>query len=271
MNFVNVLCTCYFYQSNQISLDISLFNSFLLLVAFNNSINLVPLFVLCFILVGSLKSGAKEQCFTHIFSLIVLLLICSLCICLQPIFSTQQKIAAVAASSPITDTPTKAHKKIEIPLICSDINVTQTCPVDYPQKVELDPDVSPPSTCPEYFRWIYEDLQPWKQTGITREMVESAKRTANFRLVISNGKAYVERYKKSWQTRDVFTLWGFLQLLRKYPGRVPDLELMFDCVDWPVISKRFSWPNNTAPPLFRYCGDDKTLDIVFPDWSFWGW
>lgn len=25
------------------------------------------------------------------------------------------------------------------------------------------------------------------------------------------------------------------------------------------------------PPLFRYCGDDRTLDIVFPDWSFWGW
>ncbi|KAM0898250.1 hypothetical protein ACQ4PT_022023 [Festuca glaucescens] len=25
------------------------------------------------------------------------------------------------------------------------------------------------------------------------------------------------------------------------------------------------------PPLFRYCGDDRTLNIVFPDWSFWGW
>ncbi|XP_057527660.1 uncharacterized protein LOC130806548 [Amaranthus tricolor] len=219
-----------------------------------------------------MHSPARSSIFVFFFlSLILGVVLSSRFLDYSPIFSTQQKIAAVAASSPITDTPTKAHKKIEIPLICSDINVTQTCPVDYPQKVELDPDVSPPSTCPEYFRWIYEDLQPWKQTGITREMVESAKRTANFRLVISNGKAYVERYKKSWQTRDVFTLWGFLQLLRKYPGRVPDLELMFDCVDWPVISKRFSWPNNTAPPLFRYCGDDKTLDIVFPDWSFWGW
>lgn len=174
--------------------------------------------------------------------------------------------------STTTETSRKAHKIIEVPLKCSDGSIPQTCPADYPEKMELDPDAPPPSTCPEYFRWIYEDLRPWQKNGIIREMVEGAKRTANFRLVISNGKAYVERFQKSWQTRDVFTLWGILQLLRKYPGRVPDLELMFDCVDWPVISKRFHWPNNAAPPpLFRYCGDDGTWDIVFPDWSFWGW
>ncbi|GKA97024.1 O-glucosyltransferase Rumi [Tanacetum coccineum] len=104
-------------------------------------------------------------------------------------------------------------------------------------------------------------------------MVLSAKRTANFRLVILNGRAYVETYEKSFQSRDIFTLWGILQLLRRYPGKVPDLDLMFDCVDWPVILKKFyRGPNAPAPPpLFRYCGDDSTLDIVFPDWSFWGW
>ena len=26
-----------------------------------------------------------------------------------------------------------------------------------------------------------------------------------------------------------------------------------------------------VPSLFRYCACDGTLDIVFPDWSFWGW
>jgi hypothetical protein len=25
------------------------------------------------------------------------------------------------------------------------------------------------------------------------------------------------------------------------------------------------------PPLFQYCRDNKTLGVVFPDWSFWGW
>lgn len=87
-----------------------------------------------------------------------------------------------------------------------------------------------------------------------------------------NGKAYVEKYRESIQTRDMFSLWGILQLLRLYPGRLPDLELMFDCDDRPVVpSKDFRGPNAGPPPLFRYCSDWSSLDIVFPDWSFWGW
>lgn len=81
------------------------------------------------------------------------------------------------------------------------------------------------------------------------------------------------RYHKCFQCRDTFTLWGILQLLRRYPGKLPDLDMMFDCVDWPVIQmKDYQGPEARAPPpLFRFCADDSTLDIVFPDWSFWGW
>lgn len=175
----------------------------------------------------------------------------------------------------ITKISERPRQKIEIPLNCSAFSPTRTCPSNYPTTYsEQDHlDCPLPSTCPDYFRWIYEDLRPWAHTGISRDMVERAKRTASFRLVILNGKAYVETYQKSFQTRDVFTLWGILQLLRRYPGRVPDLELMFDCVDWPVVlTKAYTGPHATSPPpLFRYCGDDNTLDIVFPDWSFWGW
>uniref|UniRef100_A0A1J3INL7 O-glucosyltransferase rumi-like protein n=1 Tax=Noccaea caerulescens TaxID=107243 RepID=A0A1J3INL7_NOCCA len=131
-------------------------------------------------------------------------------------------------------------------------------------------------SCPDYFKWIHEDLKPWRETGITREMVERAKTTAHFRLVIVNGKVFVENYRKSIQTRDAFTLWGIIQLLRKYPGKLPDVDLMFDCDDRPVIkSDGYNKSNRTAedgpPALFRYCGDRWTVDIVFPDWSFWGW
>ncbi|PNX57037.1 hypothetical protein L195_g050194, partial [Trifolium pratense] len=61
-------------------------------------------------------------------------------------------------------------------------------------------------------------------------------------------------------------------MLRKYRGMLPDLELMFDCVDWPVVSAgQYNLDGGVdPPPLFRYCGNDATLDIVFPDWSFWG-
>lgn len=99
-------------------------------------------------------------------------------------------------------------------------------------------------------------------------MVDKTK--AHFRLIVVGGRAYVKKYDRSFQTRDVFTQWGILQLLRRYPGKVPDLELMFNCDDPPWIPKN---PAATAPPLalFHYCGDDVSEDITFPDWSFWGW
>lgn len=129
-----------------------------------------------------------------------------------------------------------------------------------------------PESCPEYFRWIHEDLKPWKATGITKEMVEKAREKAHFRLIIVDGRLYMEKYDYVFQTRDVFTIWGILQLLELYPGKIPDLDLMFMCHDWPLILKA-NYPDNTSviPPLFHYCGDDLTYDIVFPDWSFWGW
>ncbi|CAN1158803.1 Protein O-glucosyltransferase 2 [Linum perenne] len=178
------------------------------------------------------------------------------------------------------DTPSATWQEyiVDVPLDCPGYTTTGTCPTNYPTTASTPPltdddDDHQPSTCPEYFRWIHEDLRPWAHTGITRETLESAKTTANFRLVILNGRAYVETFEKGFQTRDTFTLWGLLQLLRRYPGKIPDLELMFDCVDWPVVrSENYTAPDAPPPPpLFRYCGDNQTLDIVFPDWSFWGW
>ncbi|KAL5565623.1 hypothetical protein UlMin_028787 [Ulmus minor] len=159
---------------------------------------------------------------------------------------------------------------LEFPLSCTKKNIKQTCPRTYP--TSHNPSRPSNLTCPSYFRWIHEDLGRWKETGITREMVEKARRTAHFRLVIVDGKAYIETYRRSFQTRDVFTQWGILQLLRLYPGKLPDLELMFDCNDRPVVRSRdFQDTNSTPPLLFRYCSDGSSLDVAFPDWSFWGW
>ncbi|KAK7274491.1 hypothetical protein RIF29_15583 [Crotalaria pallida] len=137
------------------------------------------------------------------------------------------------------------------------------------EKFELDDSIA--TTCPEYFKWIHQDLKPWKSTGITRDMVERGKHISNFRLVIIDGKAYIEKHaQKVFQTRDMFTIWGILQLLRLYPGKIPDLELMFECGDKTVVEKsRFR--AKSPPPLFHYCGERNSFDIVFPDWTFWGW
>ncbi|PAN25758.1 hypothetical protein PAHAL_4G323500 [Panicum hallii] len=129
----------------------------------------------------------------------------------------------------------------------------------------------PGPSCPDYFRYIHDDLRPWRDAGITREAVERARRHAYFRLVVVGGRAYVETYQRAYQTRDVFTQWGILQLIRRYPGRVPDLDIMFACDDpGQVRAADFPTPSE-APPVFRYCKDASTLDVVFPDWSFWGW
>ncbi|RRT85971.1 hypothetical protein B296_00000596 [Ensete ventricosum] len=128
----------------------------------------------------------------------------------------------------------------------------------------------PPPFCPDYFRWIHEDLRPWNPTGITRKMVESARQFAAFRLLVIGGRVYVDQYHRVFQTRDLFTLWGFVQLATRYPGRLPDLDLMFNCEDMPTVKADDYNTSHPPPPLFRYCKDDSTVDIVFPDWSFWG-
>ncbi|KAF4400202.1 hypothetical protein G4B88_019411, partial [Cannabis sativa] len=119
--------------------------------------------------------------------------------------------------------PKTPRPKIEIPLNCSAYNLTiRTCPSNYPATYNPEEDLDRPSsaTCPEFFRWIHEDLRPWAQTG-----------------------------------------------------KIPDLDLMFNCGDPPVVmSRAFIGPNATSiPPVFNYCKDKNTLDIIFPDWSFWGW
>lgn len=96
---------------------------------------------------------------------------------------------------------------------------------------------------------------------------------AHIRIIIVNGRLYTHKYRDVFQTRDVITIWGILQLLRLYPGRIPDLDLMFECGDKPLLTKSsYSTPNSSIPPpLFHYCGNESSYDIVFPDWSFWGW
>ncbi|PQP96205.1 O-glucosyltransferase rumi [Prunus yedoensis var. nudiflora] len=123
--------------------------------------------------------------------------------------------------------------------------------------------------CPNFFRWIHHDLEPWARTRISAAHLEAAKQYAAFRVVIVGGKLYVDLYWACVQSRAMFTIWGLLQLLARYPDRVPDVDIMFDCMDKPIINRT---EHESMPlPLFRYCTDEDHFDIPFPDWSFWGW
>lgn len=126
-----------------------------------------------------------------------------------------------------------------------------------------------PQNCPDFFRAIRKDLEPWKKTKISKGHLVEAQKYAAFRVVIVGGKLFVDWYYACVQSRAMFTVWSLLQLLRRYPGLVPDVDLMFDCMDKPSINKT---EHASMPlPLFRYCTTKEHFDIPFPDWSFWGW
>ncbi|TYI73269.1 hypothetical protein E1A91_D07G119000v1 [Gossypium mustelinum] len=128
-----------------------------------------------------------------------------------------------------------------------------------------------PPQCPNFFKFIYRDLEPWMTTRISVNHINEAKEHAAFRIVIVEGKLFVDLYYACVQSRLMFTLWGILQLIKKYPGMVPDVDMMFDCMDKPTI-ERARVENGSLPlPLFRYCTTEAHFDIPFPDWSFWGW
>lgn len=99
-------------------------------------------------------------------------------------------------------------------LECMAWNHTQKCPKNMNQRSWQAS--SSASECPEYFRWIHEDLRHWKITRITEEMVAEAAPLADFRLTILDGKIYVEKFRDSFQSRALFTLWGIAQLVTWY-------------------------------------------------------
>ncbi|ERN09811.1 hypothetical protein AMTRI_Chr08g201810 [Amborella trichopoda] len=165
---------------------------------------------------------------------------------------------------------------------CSSSSSSSTKPYKQPSIAYANPNLSSSrGECPAFFRWIHDDLSPWRDSGvrITQQKVMEARKWAAFRVVIVGGKLYVDLYYACVQSRAMFTIWGLLRLLDRFPGLVPDVDLMFDCMDRPMIhrssfnnqsatSNSWNWP---PPPLFRYCSSTKHFDIPFPDWSFWGW
>ncbi|RLN28541.1 protein O-glucosyltransferase 1 [Panicum miliaceum] len=137
----------------------------------------------------------------------------------------------------------------------------------------------PPRPCPAYFAAIRRDLAPWRRAaggkGVTRALLDAARQRASMRVTITGGgrRLHVDLYYACVQSRALFTVWSLLQLMRRHPGRVPDVDLMFDCMDRPAVNRTEHGAGDPAapPPLFRYCTTRDHFDIPFPDWSFWGW
>ena len=100
---------------------------------------------------------------------------------------------------------------------------------------------------PFYFKWIHHELRPWEKVGITLDNVEPAIKFMSLILGIVEGRLFIESYRKSFQTRDLFTISLLAWLLKIYLGMLPVLELMFNGNTTPLMNGNRSM----APvPLF---------------------
>ncbi|XP_024524828.1 O-glucosyltransferase rumi homolog [Selaginella moellendorffii] len=101
---------------------------------------------------------------------------------------------------------------------------------------------------PKYFDSIDTDLRPWKDGGITKSSLSAARRKGSMRMVISQGKLYIEVYGKCPQSRSIFTAWGLLLLLERFPGKVPDVDFVLNCKDRPEYLAIVCRPEVDIPP-----------------------
>ncbi|XP_024524826.1 O-glucosyltransferase rumi homolog [Selaginella moellendorffii] len=126
------------------------------------------------------------------------------------------------------------------------------------------------ASCPRYFARIREHLAPWRSTGITRRSLDRRQRLGSMRVAILGGRMYVRAYGDCPQSRSVFSLWGLLLMLERFGDRVPDVEFVLNCKDRPIVPRDGSY-GGVPSPVLSYCSHRHSLDIPFPDYSFWGW
>lgn len=129
-----------------------------------------------------------------------------------------------------------------------------------------------PPTCPDYFRHVSDDLAPWRPGGIRRAALNAALTLEpSFRLQMIGGQLYAQYFRGCYQTRALFTIWGFLKLLQRFPGELPDVDIVFHCDDWVKVEREAFARSEDPPIMLGSCSTPAHLDLVWPDWSFWGW
>lgn len=107
---------------------------------------------------------------------------------------------------------------------------------------------------------IIESLAPFKEAGgITRQMLNDV-RELGVKYQIINHKLY----------RDPYCMFpnrctGIEHFLLANIQKIPDLEMIVNCRDWPQITRGDS---RHFGPVFSFSKTDRHLDIMYPAWSF---
>lgn len=138
--------------------------------------------------------------------------------------------------------------------------------------------------------WVQQDLLPWRETGITQKMINEGTQLGKraSRIQIIGGKLFAKVNGESQgKSRIWYWLWGLQELLDKYKGVVPDVDMAFQTQDSPQCPIRSKvpkdkrnaakheeyQPGNVAkgpPPVFSAVTTANNYDLLWPLWTIWG-
>lgn len=138
-----------------------------------------------------------------------------------------------------------------------------------------------PHSMPFQWNWQVRDaLQPWDV--ITKGHVDAAENrikrsVTSFRAQVIGGRLYVTDIRALWFARQ-FTASAKLTLLavlRNFKGEIPDLDIVVNQGDYPVVLMpksvehlTYLYGNGPYPVIFSPTSSSHTLDLMWPDFSF---
>ncbi|XP_077274098.1 O-glucosyltransferase rumi homolog [Temnothorax americanus] len=106
---------------------------------------------------------------------------------------------------------------------------------------------------------IARDLRPFREKGISEEMIEAARTRGTFYQIIK-GKLYREK-DCMFPARCA----GIEHFLLKIVGNLSDMDLVINTRDYPQSSEYFG----NAMPIFSFSKTPQYYDIMYPAWAFW--
>ncbi|XP_076661548.1 O-glucosyltransferase rumi homolog isoform X2 [Halictus rubicundus] len=110
-----------------------------------------------------------------------------------------------------------------------------------------------------YKNIIKQDLKPFKEKGINKDLISAAKNRGTFYQIIQ-GNIYRQN-DCMFPSRCA----GIEHFLLKLAPSLPDIDLVVNTRDYPQTSKHFDNPL----PIFSFSKTAQYYDITYPAWSFW--
>ena len=128
------------------------------------------------------------------------------------------------------------------------------------------PDYISTSSCPAPLSQLEEDLAPWAggvdmriAVAKARDIFKHAGSQCWCHYVVKGGEVWRKCYGQHTGFR---MFWDQTLLYLASRARLPDLELMVNLGDWPLVKPKYK-----DIPMFSWCGSKDTLDMVFPTYE----